>query len=336
MKHGVTCFGEGSNRKQDLETRAKTMPQRCNLSSARVDWHFQKKMIWLTSKKLHFTDIASCTQKRYFPEAQKIYQTNRCSVVRIGTTTGSLWLRFSVSSQTQRWCKRGSWPWGCGIRSEPNLEIIAESSHASKWKAQSCLPAKLHLWVIWDIWIRGKKRSVFQVIVAWPCSCFDFLRPNLWLRFLRCFKIRCQSPSTWIQRSHCEYLWVEVPGGCNRFGWFGSLWSVRSVKKCGLWPVKVVVGEVRKVWRIKKRVRQNCCKWILVHLDDMHQSPVFARFNHNLSPRPILGIDSAQKRNHGSRKGPMYVRFIKKEAISYKFIFLFCIDLQTCKVSSWK
>ena len=52
----------------------------------------------------------------------------------------------------------------------------------------------------------------------------------------------------------------------------------------------------------------------------MHQSPVFARFNHNLSSRPILGIDSAQKRNHGSRKGPMYVCFIKKEAISYGFI----------------
>ena len=24
-----------------------------------------------------------------------------------------------------------------------------------------------------------EKRSVFQVIVAWPCSCFDFFRPNL-------------------------------------------------------------------------------------------------------------------------------------------------------------
>lgn len=44
-------------------------------------------------------------KKRYFPRGTENCQTNPCSVVRIGTTTGStgsLWLRFSVYSQTQR------------------------------------------------------------------------------------------------------------------------------------------------------------------------------------------------------------------------------------------
>ncbi len=225
-----------------------------------------KKMSWATSEELHF-HIASCIShvgkqcikvipriKRYFPEAQKICRTSRCSMVRIGTATGatgSLWLRFSVSSQTQRWCKRGSGPEAVAGASQTSKSLQSQAFQGNEKRKVACQQSCIcgSIMVIWDMDQR-------EETICFPSDCgrvwqlLWFPRPNLWLRFLRCFKIRCQSPSSWIQRSHSEW-WVEVPG-CDTFGWFGSLCSVCSVKKCGLWPVKAM-GEVRlPVWRIKK------------------------------------------------------------------------------------